>query len=85
MRKTKAEGEFYWARSFTHPRHSYGQDAVPIVEVAAKLEVSQTTVSRRVRYDRIHGGELAGTSTAENTELFAAQHRIAELEGELAR
>ncbi len=35
-----------------------------VVEIAATLEISQGTVYRWVRQDRIDRGELAGTSTA---------------------
>lgn len=56
----------------------------PVAEVAADLELSQSTVFRWVRQDKIDRGQLAGTPTAESTELRAARRRIAELEAELA-
>ncbi len=55
-----------------------------VAEVAAELELSQSTVFRWVRQDRVDRGELAGTPTAESAELRAAKRRIAELEAELA-
>ncbi len=54
-----------------------------VVEVAAAVEVSEATVYRWIRQDRIDRGELAGTSTGDNAELRAARQRIAELESEL--
>ncbi len=54
-----------------------------VVEVAAAVEVSEATVYRWIRQDRIDRGELAGTSTSDNAELRAARQRIAELESEL--
>jgi transposase InsO family protein len=56
----------------------------PVAEVAASVEVPQSTVFRWVRQDRIDRGELAGTSTVENAQLRAARRRIAEFEAELA-
>jgi putative transposase len=55
-----------------------------VAEVAASVDVAEATVYRWVRQDRIDRGELAGTSTVDNTELRAAKRRIAELESELA-
>ena len=55
-----------------------------VAEVAATLELPESTVFRWVRQDRIDRGELAGTSTAESAELRAAKLRIRELEAELA-
>lgn len=55
-----------------------------VAEVAASLELAESTVFRWVRQDRIDRGELEGTSTAESAELRAANRRIAELESELA-
>ncbi len=55
----------------------------PVAEVAADLELAESTVFRWVRQDRIDRGELAGTPTAESAELRAARRRIAELEAEL--
>jgi putative transposase len=54
-----------------------------VAEVAAALEITQATVFRWVRQDRIDRGEIAGTPTAESAELRAARCRIAELESEL--
>ena len=54
-----------------------------VAEVAATLEITQATVFRRVRQDRIDRVEIAGTPTAESSELRAARRRIAELESEL--
>ena len=56
----------------------------PAAEVAASLDLPESTVFRWVRQDKIDRGELAGTSTAESAELGAAKRRIAELEAELA-
>ncbi len=56
----------------------------PVAEVAADLELSEGTVFRWVRQDRIDRGELAGTPSAESAELRAAKRRIADLEAELA-
>lgn len=53
-------------------------------EVAASLEIPESTAFRWVRQDRIDRGELSGTSTVESAELRAAKQRIAELEAELA-
>jgi hypothetical protein len=39
-----------------------------VAEVAASVDVPQSTVFRWVRQDRIDRGELAGVSTAENAE-----------------
>ncbi len=55
-----------------------------VAEVAAAVEVPESTVFRWVRQDRIDRGELAGTPTAESAELRAAKRRIAELEAELS-
>ena len=55
-----------------------------VAEVAAALELSESTVFRWVRQDRIDRGELAGTPTAGSAELRAAKRRIVELEAELA-
>ncbi|HEX2282072.1 MAG TPA: IS3 family transposase, partial [Thermomicrobiales bacterium] len=55
-----------------------------VAEVAATLELPESTVFRWVRQDKIDRGELAGTSTAESAELRAAKRRIGELEAELA-
>jgi transposase InsO family protein/transposase-like protein len=55
-----------------------------VAEVAAAVEVGESTVYRWVRQDRIDRGELAGTSSVDNAELRAAKRRIAELESELA-
>ena len=46
--------------------------------------MSQATVFRWARQDRVDRGQLAGTSTAQSAELRAAKARIAELEAELA-
>jgi transposase len=54
-----------------------------VAEVAASVDVAESTVYRWVRQDRIDRGELAGTSTVDNAELRAAR-RIADLESELA-
>ncbi len=51
-----------------------------VTEVAATLEIPESTVFRWVRQDKIDRGELAGRSTAESAELRAAKRRIAELE-----
>ncbi len=56
----------------------------PVAEVAADLELSESTAFRWVRQDRIDRGELVGTPSAESTELRAAKRRVAELEAELA-
>ena len=53
-------------------------------EVARTTGVSQATVFRWVRLDRVHRGELTGTSTAQSAGLRAAKARIADLEAELA-
>jgi putative transposase len=55
-----------------------------VAEVAASVEVPESTVFRWMRQDRIDRGELVGVSTAENAKLRAARRRIAELEAELA-
>ncbi|MGH9206392.1 MAG: transposase, partial [Acidimicrobiales bacterium] len=55
-----------------------------VAEVAAKLEVTQATVFRWVRQEKIDRGEIVGTSTKETAELRAAKRRIADLEAELA-
>ncbi len=55
-----------------------------VAEVAAALELAESTVFRWVRQDRIDRGDLAGTQTAESAELRAAKRRITELEAELA-
>lgn len=55
-----------------------------VAEVAATLELPESTVFRWVRQDKIDRGELGGTSTAESAELRAAKRRIGELETELA-
>ncbi len=55
----------------------------PVAEVAADLELPQSTVFRWVRQDRIDRGEVAGTPTAESAELRETKRRIAELEAEL--
>jgi putative transposase len=55
-----------------------------VVDVAAAVEVSEATVYRWVRQDRIDRGELEGVSTGGTAELRAARRRIAELESELA-
>jgi transposase len=55
-----------------------------VAEVAADLELSESTVFRWVRQDRIDRGELEGTSTVESADLRAAKRRIAELEAKLA-
>jgi putative transposase len=54
-----------------------------VAEVAASVDVAESTVYRWVRQDRIDRGEIAGTSTVDNAELRAAKRRIAELESEL--
>lgn len=51
-----------------------------VAEVAATLELPESTVFRWVRQDRIDRGDRTGTSTAESAELRAAKRRIAELE-----
>jgi transposase-like protein len=56
----------------------------PVQDVVVELGVSESTVHRWVRQDRIDRGELTGTSTAESAELRAARRRITELEAELA-
>jgi putative transposase len=55
-----------------------------VAEVAASVDVAESTVYRWVRQDRIDRGEIAGTSSVDNAELRAAKRRIAELESELA-
>lgn len=55
-----------------------------VAEVAAALELPESTVFRWVRQDRIDRGELAGTPRAESAELRAAKRRSTELEAELA-
>ncbi|HEV2811049.1 MAG TPA: transposase, partial [Acidimicrobiales bacterium] len=55
-----------------------------VAEVAADLELSEGTVFRWVRQDRIDRGEVEGRSTVESADLRAAKRRIAELESELA-
>ena len=55
-----------------------------VAEVAANLELSEGTVFRWLRQDRIDRGELEGTSTVESADLRAAKSRIAEVESELA-
>lgn len=55
-----------------------------VVELAAELEVSEATIFRWKKQDRIDRGLTAGTSTGDNAELRAARDRIAELEAELA-
>jgi len=56
----------------------------PVVEVARLLEVSEQTLYKWRRQDRIDRGELAGITTSEGAELAAARRRIRELETELA-
>jgi len=60
------------------------RDGTPVKESVVEFGVSESTVHRRVRKDRIDRGDLTGTSTAENAELGAALARIGELEAELA-
>jgi len=55
-----------------------------VAVVAATAGVSEATVFRWVRQDRIDRGDLAGTSTVESAELREARRRIAELEAEFA-
>lgn len=56
----------------------------PVKDVVVELGVSESTVHRWVRQDRIDRGELTGTTTGESAELRPARRRIAELEAELA-
>ena len=55
-----------------------------VVELASELEVSEATIFRWKKQDRVDQGLTAGTSTGDNAELRAARARIAELEAELA-
>ncbi len=46
-----------------------------MADVAAALELPESTVFRCVRQDRIDRGELEGTSTVESADLRAAKRR----------
>ena len=55
-----------------------------ITDVAAELGIGQQTIYNWRRQDQIDRGEIAGVSSADQAELVAARHRIAQLEAELA-
>jgi transposase len=55
----------------------------PIAEVAKALGISDQSIYTWRRQDRIDRGVEPGLTSAENGELAAAKHRIAELETEL--
>ena len=46
--------------------------------------MSESTIFRWQKQDRIDGGTTPGVTTSDNAELRAARQRIAELEAELA-
>lgn len=56
----------------------------PVVEVARDLGISARSIYVWRKQDRIDKGLGPGLSSAERSELSAAQRRIAELETELA-
>lgn len=55
-----------------------------VVDVARGLDVSDQTIYNWRRQDRIDRGLQAGLTTAEKSELGAANRKIATLEAELA-
>ncbi|MBA3370570.1 MAG: transposase [Thermoleophilaceae bacterium] len=55
----------------------------PVSELSADYGVSDATIFRWIKQDRIDHGEVPGTTSAENIELAAAKKRIRELEHEL--
>lgn len=55
-----------------------------ITDVARDLGISEQSIYRWRRQDRIDRGLIAGTTSAESGELAAARRRIAQLETELA-
>ncbi len=55
-----------------------------VAQVAADLDISDQAIDTWRRQELIDTGQLAGTSSTDNTELPAARRRIAELEAEVA-
>ena len=49
----------------------------PVSELAAELEVSESTIFRWKYQGRIDRGESPGTTTGDNAELRAARRRVA--------
>ena len=54
----------------------------PVVKLCADFGVSDATIYRWIKQDRIDHGEVPGTTSTENEELAAAEKRIRELEHE---
>lgn len=55
----------------------------PVSELCAGYDVSDATVFRWIKQDRVDHGEEVGTTSADNAELAAANKRVRELEHEL--